>query len=143
MDVTAIQNIIPHRQPFLFIDRIVAVEPGRSATGLKNVSGNEWFFAGHFPGQPVMPGVLIIEAIAQVGTVALLSLPEFQGRVVYFGGMDKVRFRRVVVPGDVLRLEVEIQKLKGQVGKGYGRAWVGEELAAEGELTFAVGNRID
>ncbi|KYH31432.1 3-hydroxyacyl-ACP dehydratase FabZ [Neomoorella mulderi] len=143
MDLTAIQKVLPHRYPFLLVDRMLAVEAGRRAVGQKNVSGNEWYFSGHFPGQPVMPGVLIMEALAQVGAVALLSLPEFQGRVVLFGGMDRVRFRRQVVPGDVLRLETEIIKLKGRAGKGYGRAWVGEELAAEGELLFAVGDRIE
>ncbi|GEA14698.1 MAG: 3-hydroxyacyl-[acyl-carrier-protein] dehydratase [Moorella sp. (in: firmicutes)] len=143
MDLTAIQKVLPHRYPFLLVDRILAVEAGRRAVGQKNVSGNEWYFSGHFPGQPVMPGVLIMEALAQVGAVALLSLPEFQGRVVLFGGMDGVRFRRQVVPGDVLRLETEIIKLKGRVGKGYGRAWVGEEMAAEGELLFAVGEKIE
>ncbi|WP_258360810.1 3-hydroxyacyl-ACP dehydratase FabZ [Moorella sulfitireducens (nom. illeg.)] len=143
MDLAAIQKVLPHRYPFLLVDRILAVEAGQRALGQKNVSGNEWYFSGHFPGQPVMPGVLIMEALAQVGAVALLSLPEFQGRVVLFGGMDGVRFRRQVVPGDVLRLETEIIKLKGRVGKGYGRAWVGEELAAEGELLFAVGEKIE
>ncbi|WP_406677570.1 3-hydroxyacyl-ACP dehydratase FabZ [Moorella sp. ACPs] len=143
MDLTAIQKVLPHRYPFLLVDRILAVEAGRRAVGQKNVSGNEWYFSGHFPGQPVMPGVLIMEALAQVGAVALLSLPEFQGRVVLFGGMDGVRFRRQVVPGDVLKLETEIIKLKGRVGKGYGRAWVEEELAAEGELLFAVGEKIE
>lgn len=125
MDWNAIQGILPHRYPFLLVDRILEVEAGRRAVGQKNVSGNEWYFSGHFPGQAVMPGVLIMEALAQVGAVALLSLPDFQGRVALFGGMDRVRFRRQVIPGDVLRLETEIMKLKGRVGKGYGRAWWG------------------
>ncbi|MBE3572327.1 MAG: 3-hydroxyacyl-ACP dehydratase FabZ [Moorella humiferrea] len=142
MDLVAIQEILPHRYPFLLVDRILEVEAGRRAVGQKNVSGNEWYFSGHFPGRPVMPGVLIIEALAQVGAVALLSVPDFRGRVVLFGGMDGVRFRRQVIPGDVLRLETEIIKLKGRVGKGYGRAWVENELAAEGELLFAVGEKL-
>lgn len=142
MDLVAIQEILPHRYPFLLVDRILEVEAGRRAVGQKNVSGNEWYFSGHFPGRPVMPGVLIMEALAQVGAVALLSIPDFRGRVVLFGGMDGVRFRRQVYPGDVLRLETEIIKLKGRVGKGYGRAWVENELAAEGELLFAVGEKL-
>ncbi|MEW8958181.1 MAG: 3-hydroxyacyl-ACP dehydratase FabZ [Moorella sp. (in: firmicutes)] len=142
MDLVAIQEILPHRYPFLLVDRILEVEAGRRAVGQKNVSGNEWYFSGHFPGRPVMPGVLIIEALAQVGAVALLSVPDFRGRVVLFGGMDGVRFRRQVIPGDTLRLETEIIKLKGRVGKGYGRAWVENELAAEGELLFAVGEKL-
>lgn len=142
MDLVAIQEILPHRYPFLLVDRILEVEAGRRAVGQKNVSGNEWYFSGHFPGRPVMPGVLIMEALAQVGAVALLSIPDFRGRVVLFGGMDGVRFRRQVYPGDVLRLETEIIKLKGRVGKGYGHAWVENELAAEGELLFAVGEKL-
>ncbi|GFN22764.1 MAG: 3-hydroxyacyl-ACP dehydratase FabZ [Thermoanaerobacteraceae bacterium] len=139
LDITAIQEILPHRYPFLLVDRLEEIEAGRRAVGLKNVSANEWFFSGHFPGYPVMPGVLIIEALAQVGAAAILSQPEWRGKIVFFGGMDKVRFRRQVVPGDVLRLEAEVIKVKGKIGKARGRAWVGEELAAEGELIFAIG----
>ncbi|MDN5348082.1 MAG: 3-hydroxyacyl-[acyl-carrier-protein] dehydratase [Clostridia bacterium] len=141
MDITAIQEVLPHRYPFLLVDRILEMEPGRRAVGLKNVSANEPFFGGHFPGYPVMPGVLIMEALAQVGAIALLQLPHFRGKLPFFGGMDGVRFRRQVIPGDQLRLEVEIIKLKGRAGKAYGRAWVGDELAAEGELLFAVGEK--
>jgi len=135
---TEIQRVLPHRFPFLLVDRIVALEPGRSAAGLKNVTINEWFFQGHFPGLPVMPGVLIVEAMAQVGVAALLSQPEFRGCIVYFAGIDGVRFRRPVAPGDTLRLEVELTRMRGPVGKGAGRALVDGAVAAEGALTFAV-----
>lgn len=138
LDIKKIQEILPHRYPFLLVDRIVSVEDGRKAVGIKNVSVNEPFFQGHFPGCPVMPGVLVIEAMAQVGAVALLKLPEFAGKIALFAGIDKARFRRQVVPGDQLRIEVEIQKLRGAVGKSWAVAYVGEEKAAEAELMFAV-----
>lgn len=138
LDIEAIQAIIPHRYPFLLVDRILEVEAGKRAVGQKNVSANEPFFQGHFPGHPVMPGVLILEAMAQVGAVALLQLPEYQGKIALFAGVDNVRFRRPVVPGDQLRMEVEILKLRGGIGKGQARAYVGDTLAAEGELLFAV-----
>ena len=131
-------SVLPHRPPFLFVDRILLCDPGVRAVGIKCVASNEPFFAGHFPGRPVMPGVLIIEALAQVGAVALLAMPEFAGRIALFGGVDGVRFRRVVVPGDVLRLEVEITARRGRLGKGHGLATVDGQRAAEGELTFAV-----
>lgn len=131
-------GILPHRPPFLFVDRILSCEPGVRAVGIKCVAANEPFFAGHFPGRPIMPGVLIVEALAQVGAVALLSLPEFRGRVALFGGVDDVRFRRPVVPGDVLRLEVEITRRVRRLGKGRGIATVDGHRACEGELTFAV-----
>lgn len=133
-----IQEILPHRWPFLLVDRIDELEPGVMAIGVKNVSVNEPFFPGHFPGNPIMPGVLIIEALAQVGSVALLSMKENKGKVGYFAGIDSFRFRRPVHPGDVLRLEVRLSKMRGVIGKGVARAEVDGETAAEGELTFAL-----
>ncbi len=133
-----ILEILPHRPPFLFVDRILECEPGLRAVGEKCVAANEPFLAGHFPGRPIMPGVLIVEALAQVGAVALLSLPDYRGKLALFGGVDEVRFRRPVVPGDVLRLEVEITRRMGRLGKGRGRATVGGERACEAVLTFAV-----
>jgi 3-hydroxyacyl-[acyl-carrier-protein] dehydratase len=136
-----IQEIIPHRYPFLMVDRILEVVSGEKAVGIKNVSMNEPFFQGHFPGNPVMPGVLIVEAMAQVGAVALLSRDEFKGKLVLFRGIDKLRFREVVRPGDTLTIEVALTGLKGVVGRGKGRAWVGKKLAASGELIFALVER--
>lgn len=133
-----IQKIIPHRPPFLLVDKILELEPGVKAVGIKNVSINEPFFVGHFPAYPVMPGVLIVEAMAQVGAVALLSLEQFKGKLVLFAGIDGVRFKRQVVPGDQLRMEVELKKIRASIGKGEGRAYVGEELAASGELIFGI-----
>ncbi len=134
-----IMEIIPHRYPFLLIDTIEELEPGIRGVGRKCVSMNEPFFQGHFPGNPVMPGVLIIEALAQVGAVALLSQPEWKGRTAYFAGIDKARFRQKVVPGDVLTLETVILKVKGPVGVGKAVAAVNGKVAAEAELTFALG----
>ncbi len=134
-----IMDIIPHRYPFLLIDTIEELEPGVRALGRKCVSVNEPFFQGHFPGNPVMPGVLIIEALAQVGAVAMLSQPEFKGHTAYFAGIDKARFRQKVVPGDVLSLETEIVKVKGPVGVGRAVAKVGDKVAAQAELTFSIG----
>lgn len=134
-----IMNIIPHRYPFLLVDTIEELEPGVRALGKKCVSVNEPFFQGHFPGNPVMPGVLIIEALAQVGAVAMLSQPQFQGRTAYFAGIDKARFRQKVVPGDVLLLETEIVKVKGPVGVGRATARVNDKVAAQAELTFSIG----
>lgn len=134
-----IMDIIPHRYPFLLIDTIEELEPGVRALGKKCVSVNEPFFQGHFPGNPVMPGVLIMEALAQVGAVAILSQPEWKGRTAYFAGIDKARFRRKVLPGDVLFLEMEIIKVKGPVGVGKAVAKVDGQVAAQAELTFAIG----
>lgn len=133
-----IMDIIPHRYPFLLIDTIEELEPGARALGKKCVSINEPYFQGHFPGNPVMPGVLILEALAQVGAVAMLSQPEWKGRTAYFAGIDKARFRQKVVPGDVLSLETTIVKVKGPVGVGKAVATVNGKVAAEAELTFAI-----
>ena len=137
--IKEIMEIIPHRHPFLLIDTIERLEPGVGAVGKKCVSGNEPFFAGHFPGNPVMPGALIIEALAQVGAVAMLSLPEMKGKTAYFAGIDKAKFRRKVLPGDVLLLETIITKVKGPVGVGRAVATVDGRKVAEAELTFAIG----
>ncbi|MCP3773177.1 3-hydroxyacyl-ACP dehydratase FabZ [Paenibacillus sp. MZ04-78.2] len=138
MNANQILETLPHRYPLLLVDRIESVEEGQKAVGIKNVSINEPFFQGHFPGFPVMPGVLIVEAMAQVGGVAMLSVPDFKGKIAFLAGIDGARFRRQVVPGDQLRIEVSITKLKGVIGKGRGVAYVDGELAAEAELTFAI-----
>ncbi len=134
-----IMEILPHRAPFLLIDTIEVLEPGVRAVGTKCVSMNEPYFQGHFPGNPVMPGVLIMEALAQVGAVAILSQPEWKGRTAYFAGIDKARFKQKVIPGDVLTLEMEIIKVKGPIGIGKAVAKVGDKVAAQAELTFAIG----
>jgi 3-hydroxyacyl-[acyl-carrier-protein] dehydratase len=135
IDVKGIMEILPHRYPFLLVDRIVELERGKSITGIKNVTFNEPFFQGHFPGEPVMPGVLILEAMAQAGGIlACLSDQEMIGRLVYFAGVDKARFRRVVRPGDQLVLRLEMIKQKGKITKMSGKAYVDEQLATEAEL---------
>ncbi|MGI6554132.1 MAG: 3-hydroxyacyl-ACP dehydratase FabZ [Bacillota bacterium] len=138
LSIDDIQRILPHRYPFLLVDRILDMEPGKRVVGIKNVTVNEPFFQGHFPGKPVMPGVLVIEAMAQVGAAGILAMPEFEGKIALFAGIDKARFRRQVVPGDQLRIEVNVLRLRGSVGKSEARAYVGEDLAAEAELMFAV-----
>jgi len=138
LEIKEIMALLPHRYPFLLVDRIVSLEPGRRGVGLKNVSINEPIFQGHYPGQPIWPGVLIIEALAQAGAVALLSLSEYRGKTPYFAGIDRARFRRPVLPGDQLRLEVELLKVRGNAGKGQGKAYVGEDLAAEAEILFVI-----
>jgi 3-hydroxyacyl-[acyl-carrier-protein] dehydratase len=133
-----IEDIIPHRYPFLLVDRILEVDEGKSAIGVKNVTANEWFFEGHFPGRKVMPGVLIVEALAQVAAVALLKGVAMAGKSPLFGGIENMRFRRPVVPGDQLRLEFTLDKMRGPIGKGRVRATVEGKLAAEGVISFAL-----
>ena len=138
LDIKEIMNIIPQRPPFLMIDRVEEYVPGESCTAYKTVCINEPHFEGHFPGNPIMPGVLIVEALAQTGAVAILSLEENKGKNALFGGIDKLRFKRQVVPGDVLKLEVKIIKRKGPIGVGEAVATVDGVVTAKGELTFAI-----
>ena len=139
LDINEIKKIIPHRYPFLLVDKIIEIEEGKRAIGLKNVTANEEYFNGHFPDYPVMPGVLIVEALAQVGAVAMLKLEDNQGRLAFFTGIDNCRFKKQVTPGDQLRLEVEIIRVKGPIGKGKGVATVNGELVCETEIMFALG----
>jgi 3-hydroxyacyl-[acyl-carrier-protein] dehydratase len=134
-----IQEIIPHRYPFLLVDRIIEMVPGEYAIGIKNVSANEHVFTGHFPDEHVMPGVLIIEALAQTGAVTILSMDEYKGKTAYFAGLDKVKFKRKVTPGDTLRLESRVIKKKGPIGIAESKAFVDENLVCEGILKFAIG----
>ncbi len=134
-----IMDIIPHRHPFLLVDKIEELEAGVRAVGYKNITYNEPYFAGHFPEEPVMPGVLQIEACAQVGAVAILSLEDNKGKTAYFGGINKARFRQKVVPGDTLKLECEIIKIKGPVGIGNAKASVDGKVVMTAELTFMIG----
>ncbi|MGB9588858.1 MAG: 3-hydroxyacyl-ACP dehydratase FabZ [Armatimonadota bacterium] len=138
LDVEEIRAILPHRYPFLLVDRVLELEPGKRAVGLKNVTINEAFFEGHFPGHAVMPGVLVLEAMAQVGGVLLLSMTGNEGKLAYFGGMDKVRFRKPVLPGDSLITEVELLKNRGGVGKVRVVGRVNDQVVAEGEFIFAL-----
>lgn len=139
MDINEIMKIIPHRYPFLLVDRIDEIVEGEKVVATKNVTMNEPFFQGHFPQLPVMPGVLIIEAMAQAGAVAVLSKEEFKGKIAFLAAVDKAKFRKNVVPGDTLRLEVELLKLKKNAGVAKGIAYVGDKKAAEAEITFMIG----
>ena len=141
LDVEQIRSILPHRYPFLLVDRILELEPGRRAVGLKCVTINEGFFEGHFSGHAVMPGVLVVEAMAQVGGVLLLSMSGNAGKLAYFGGMDKVRFRKPVTPGDVLITEAELLKNRGGIGKVKVTGRVDNQIVAEGEFIFALVDR--
>ena len=138
MDINDIMKVIPHRYPFLLVDCIEELEAGVRAVGYKNVTMNEPFFQGHFPGEPVMPGVLIIEALAQAGAVAILSKEENRGKTAYFAAIDSAKFKKKVIPGDVLILETEIVKSKGPMGIGKATATVDGKLAAVAQLTFAI-----
>lgn len=133
-----IKNIIPQRDPFLMIDEVEEYVPGESAIAYKNVNEQEWYFKGHFPGNPIMPGVLIAESLAQTGAVAILSMDENKGKNALFGGIDKMKFKRKVVPGDRLKLEVKIIKRKGPIGVGEAIATIDDKIVAKGELTFAL-----
>ncbi len=138
LEAADIMRIIPHRYPFLLIDRVVELEPGKRVVAMKSVSANEPQFTGHFPGRPIMPGVLMVEALAQAGAVAVLSLAEYRGKLALFAGIDECRFRRTVLPGDTLRLEVTLEKLRGVFGRGRGVASVDGEVAVEATISFVI-----
>jgi 3-hydroxyacyl-[acyl-carrier-protein] dehydratase len=138
LDRAGIEEILPHREPFLLIDEVVELEPGHRVVARKRVREDEWYLRGHFPGRPVMPGVLIVEAMAQTGAVAVLAEEENRGRIALFAGIDDTRFKRIVEPGDVLELECTLEQVRGPIGKGKARATVDGKLAARGTLTFAV-----
>jgi len=133
-----IEAILPHRDPFLLIDEVVELQPGKRVVARKHVAEDEWYLSGHFPGRPVMPGVLIVEAMAQTGAVAVLSEEENRGRLAFFAGIDDCRFKRIVEPGDQLELTCELDRVRGPIGRGNATARVGDELAARATLTFAV-----
>ena len=139
MNTVEIMEILPHRAPFLLIDTVEEMVPGVKAVAKKNVTFNEPFFTGHFPGNPVMPGVLIVEALAQTGAVAILSQDEWKGKTAYFAGINNAKFKQKVVPGDTLILETEIVKVKGPIGVGQATAYVDGKVACKAELTFAIG----
>jgi len=133
-----IEAILPHREPFLLIDEVTELEPGRRVVARRDVRPDDWWFPGHFPDRPVMPGVLIVEAMAQAGAIAVLIQEENRGKIAFFAGIDDCRFKRIVSPGDTLTLTCEIDMVRGPIGRGKATAHVGEELAARGTLTFAV-----
>ena len=137
-DARQIMEVIPHRYPFLLIDKIVEFEEGKRAVGIKDVTMNEPFFQGHFPGRPIMPGVLIAEALAQTGAFVILQKPEFKGKIAVFTGINNFKFKRQVTPGDTLRLEVELTKFRSVMGKADVCAYVGDDIAAKGEISFAI-----
>jgi len=139
MNREQIMEIIPHRDPFLLIDEIEEMEIGKSITAIKHVSEKEYYFEGHFPQEKVMPGVLIVEALAQAGAVAILSMPEHKGKIAYFGGISEAKFRQKVFPGDTLRLHVELDRLRSRSGKGMATAYLGDKVACRCEITFAIG----
>lgn len=136
-------DLLPHREPFLFVSEIVAIEPGQSAVGRWRLTGEEPFFAGHFPGRPTLPGVLMVESLAQLGGIAVLADPRFTGKLPLFGGIDRARFRRQVAPGETLELEVQLGRLSARAGTGHGRAHVGGETACEAELLFVLVDRAE
>lgn len=139
IDIKEIMKIIPHRQPMLLVDRVEIIEEDKKAVGFKGVTYNEPYFAGHFPQEPVMPGVLIMEAMAQTTAVLLLNKEEMRGKVGYYAGINKAKFRKKVVPGSMLRMEVEVIRQRGPLAVAYGQAYTDEGLAAEGEMTFMIG----
>jgi 3-hydroxyacyl-[acyl-carrier-protein] dehydratase len=138
LDNIKVQELLPHRYPFLLVDKVIEIEEGKRAVGIKNVTINEPFFQGHFPGNPIMPGVLIVEAMAQVGLIALKTMDEYKDKLGVFTGMDGIRFKKQVKPGDTLRIEVELVKIRRGIGVAEGVAYVGDELACKGTIMFGL-----
>ncbi|MDD3269171.1 MAG: 3-hydroxyacyl-ACP dehydratase FabZ [Syntrophomonadaceae bacterium] len=141
MNIEAIMKVLPHRYPFLLVDRIIEMVPGEKAVGIKNVTINEPFFIGHFPGSPVMPGVLMIEAMAQVGACAILSDERYQGQLAYLAGVDRIRFKRLAVPGDTLIITTEFSNMKGNIGKGKSSIKIDDQTVCGGEFLFALAGK--